>query len=245
MNNKLSKINPRNTVAYFTLSISILAIFTLAIVTILTSNDDKVAMTIFNTTLPVFASWIGIVLAFYFGRENFESANRQVQNIVTNLTPQTKNQHNINEIMITPYAMTILKMTSNENEDNIKLSDLYNKLTTHKVTRLPIINSKNQIKYIVHESKINSYILNNNIDAKNISLKTFLEDNNQFNIKNNEDRKFIIVSQNISLEDAQKKLRECISCKDIFVTESGKEEEEIMGWVPDVHLLKEYKNGTV
>jgi len=228
-------MNPRNRVAYFTLIISSLAIFLLASITII-KGDVNVSMTIFNTTLPVFASWIGTVLAFYFGRENFESANKQVQHIVTNLT-QIKSQKSIDTIMLTPYAMTIFKIEKDKSIENITLSELQNTFLTHRVSRLPIINFKNQIEYLIHQSKMNSYLLNKNVEAKDISLAIFLQDNRED--EGDDGKRFILVSKNTPLEETYKRLQKCKKCKDIFVTENGKEEEEILGWVPDVHLLEE------
>ncbi|SFV60341.1 hypothetical protein MNB_SV-9-768 [hydrothermal vent metagenome] len=228
-------MNPRNRVAYFTLIISSLAIFLLASITII-KGDVNVSMTIFNTTLPVFASWIGTVLAFYFGRENFESANKQVQHIVTNLT-QIKSQKSIDTIMLTPYAMTIFKIEKDKSIENITLSELQNTFLNHRVSRLPIINFKNQIEYLIHQSKMNSYLLNKNVEAKDISLAIFLQDNRED--EGDDGKRFILVSKNTPLEETYKRLQKCKKCKDIFVTENGKEEEEILGWVPDVHLLEE------
>ncbi|SHO81388.1 hypothetical protein MNB_SV-15-955 [hydrothermal vent metagenome] len=228
-------MNPQNRVAYLTLIISSLAIFLLATITII-KGDTNVSMTIFNTTLPVFASWIGTVLAFYFGRENFESANKQVQHIVTNLTTKSKSQKSIDTIMITPYAMTIFKIEKDSSIDNIKLSDLQEKFLTHKVSRLPILNFQNQIEYMIHQSKINRYLINKNLDAEDISFAIFLKDNRED--ENDESKRFIVVSKDTAIDETQKKLQKCKKCKDIFVTKNGNREEEIMGWVPDVHLLE-------
>jgi branched-subunit amino acid permease len=51
-------------------------------------KDKSNAMTFFHVVLPVFASWVGTILAFYYGRENFESANTQIREIIRKLTPE-------------------------------------------------------------------------------------------------------------------------------------------------------------
>jgi len=134
-------------------------------------------------------------------------------------------------------SMTIFKIEKDKSIENITLSELQNTFLTHRVSRLPIINFKNQIEYLIHQSKMNSYLLNKNVEAKDISLAIFLQDN----IENEGDdgKRFILVSKNTPLEETYKRLQKCKKCKDIFVTENGKEEEEILGWVPDVHLLEE------
>jgi len=74
---------PMGTLIFSALSITVLAGYAIA-------KDPTNTMTIFNVILPVFASWVGTILAFYFGRENFESANKQVRELVDRLTPEER-----------------------------------------------------------------------------------------------------------------------------------------------------------
>jgi predicted transcriptional regulator len=221
-------MQPRNKVAYYTLIISSSAIIVLAIITMVQSNGEN-AMTIFNTTLPVFASWIGTVLAFYFGRENFESANKQVQEIVTTFKDEKSSTYYSRDIMITPYAMTTFMMKTEEN--NIMLDEFFQRFKTHHVSRLPIIDSNKRIKYIVHESKLHQYLSNQELDIRETSFDDFL-------LNKNYTKGYLLVSENTSVEDIKKILQESKNCKDIFVTKEGKEDEELLGWIPDIHLLK-------
>ena len=75
----------RNVIASATLIFSASAITVLAVFTIIQRPERT--LTIFNIVLPVFASWVGTILAFYFGRENFESANQQVRELVQKIMP--------------------------------------------------------------------------------------------------------------------------------------------------------------
>jgi hypothetical protein len=72
------------------LLVSALAITVLAAVAV--NPDSSNALTIFNTSQPVFASWVGTVLAFNFGRENFESANSQMRPLISKLSPEERAQ---------------------------------------------------------------------------------------------------------------------------------------------------------
>ena len=51
-------------------------------------TDDKVKQAfsivqyIFGALLPLWGTWIGTILAYYYSKENFESANKNVQQIV-------------------------------------------------------------------------------------------------------------------------------------------------------------------
>ena len=62
---------------------ALLVIAAIAALTILgaivIANDKSEALTSLKRLLPVMATWVGTVLAFYFGGENFESASKQVR----------------------------------------------------------------------------------------------------------------------------------------------------------------------
>lgn len=110
-NKKTSNGRARSRLAYGTLIFSGLAITIMAVIAIVT--DPKNTMTIFNIVLPMFASWVGTILAFYFGRENFESASQQVQaatqqvrEIAQALTPEQRAEALVTSIM-RPLADTI------------------------------------------------------------------------------------------------------------------------------------------
>jgi len=50
----------------------------------------------FNVIIPLLATWIGTVLAFYFGRENFEAASKQYKSIINQLTPDILDDVEVN-----------------------------------------------------------------------------------------------------------------------------------------------------
>ena len=62
--------------------------------------------TLLRILLPVFATWVGTVLAYYYGRENFESASREVQTTnaqfleMARLTREQREARPISEIML-------------------------------------------------------------------------------------------------------------------------------------------------
>jgi hypothetical protein len=107
----------RSRLAYGTLIFSGSAITILAIVSIL--EDSKNTMTIFNIVLPVFASWVGTILAFYFGRENFESANQQVRELVHRLTPEERARKPVTSIMRSLFNMEFFKIPEGKKDKDI------------------------------------------------------------------------------------------------------------------------------
>src|SRR4051812_11681067 len=65
----------------------------IAIVAIINGNFDNakdILQILFATILPLFGTWIGTILAFYFSKENLAAANRTVEHLVNSITSDKK-----------------------------------------------------------------------------------------------------------------------------------------------------------
>ncbi|MBW1841809.1 MAG: hypothetical protein JRI75_08435, partial [Deltaproteobacteria bacterium] len=76
----------RHWMAIFILALSIGGLIVLSIVVVVIGGDLESAKYVFATVLPLFGTWVGTLLAFYFSRENFESATRSVRKMAEGLT---------------------------------------------------------------------------------------------------------------------------------------------------------------
>jgi len=66
-----------------------IAIFTLYHPSI--GSDGKVDMTFIGQTLfPVWGTWMGTVLTFYFTKANFDAASKSYQDVIKTFTPDEK-----------------------------------------------------------------------------------------------------------------------------------------------------------
>src|SRR2546429_9060008 len=80
------------------LAIAVLIIVVAGINAIHQPSQDKtrdffdIAKYVLGVLLPVIGAWVGTVLAFYFGKENFEAASRSAANLVRQLSPREKLQ---------------------------------------------------------------------------------------------------------------------------------------------------------
>ena len=75
--NEQGKWTPRFLIAVGVLVASFGGVFILSAVLIVNSAEEaEMQRLVFTTVLPLIGTWVGTVLAFYFSRENFESARR-------------------------------------------------------------------------------------------------------------------------------------------------------------------------
>src|SRR5688572_2381837 len=114
-------------VTYFVMTFT--GIIILGTVTILwdEANTDKKFShfkDVVSILLPLWGTWIGTVLAYYFSKDNFESANRSVQQIVDKLTSEKKLATvKAREVMITKDKLIAQVMAEGEDLSKFKLKE--------------------------------------------------------------------------------------------------------------------------
>lgn len=220
----------RDVLASVTLIFTTIAITILAIITVI--RDPSEAKDILNVILPVFASWVGTVLAFYFGRENFESANQQVREIIQRLTPDQRAKKPVIAIMRKLDDMTIFRMIQGQSEQNIRISELLDKFG-NRISRLPIVSAEGKPMYMIHQSKLDRYIIEGG--KEDDSLETLVSTQG-FNFGLNQG--FLVVSEKTSLSEAKIKMEEIPSCQDIFISKEGNPDSPITGWISNIRIAK-------
>ena len=240
-------VNNRYILAWVIIIISTFAIIALAALIIL--NKPEEAKDIFNIILPVFSSWVGTILAFYFGRENFESANQRVQEanqsvqdanqrlqvLVEKLTPAQRAKASVSSIMRRLRQMTYLLIEEAKNEQDIELSEL-NKLFVNNVSRLPIIDFEKKPKYIIHKSRFDNYIAFDGTEKD--TLETFISKQKEKKFGFGLNEGFVVVSEQTSIAEAKRLMDNTNSCQDIFITKDGSPDEPLTGWISNVRMAK-------
>jgi hypothetical protein len=202
---------------------------------------------IFHALLPVIATWVGTVIAFYFGTANFEAANKSVQALVTQITNSDDKLKatKVSDADVMRFLQNINynKTISAKADTDIKVqADLLDFLDNpdNKGDRLPIFDDKNVIRYIIHESTLNEF-------ARKFTAKAYTEISGEKTLadvtldemvnKTDPDMKSkltnstVFVAKNASLYEAKIKMKSNTTCQDVFVTENGIATEPIIGWI--------------
>jgi hypothetical protein len=233
-NENKSQKEPQQYVAYVILIFSAIVLLALGITAII--YNPKEAITIFNIILPVIASWVGTVLAYYFGRENFVAANEQVRELVQRLSPEQLASSSVTSLMRSFADTRNLQIPEGKTDKDIKLSDLLDKFDGKLVTRLVIVNANNTPKYMIHESKINKYLAGDG--KKEDSLDTFIDSQKKDGVEFGIDKGFVIVSEETTIAQAKRKMEDISTCQDIFISKKGTANEPLTGWISNMRLGK-------
>ncbi len=196
---------------------------------------------ILSILLPVIGAWAGTVIAYYFSRDNFESAARHTRELVTQINPEKK----LESILVGDTMIPIEKAvayTINKDVADIKIKkELVDSLIVAKEkNRIPVLNSNKHIVYILHRSVLDQYLVKavsagNNLP--DISLKDLVEDPDIKLIV----EAFAVLPRDATMAEAKALLDKMPNCSDIFITENGEKDTEVIGWLTNVLLLSYLK----
>ena len=259
--------DPRNreSIALWVLIVSIAAVFLISVAVNITANDkDKASQRVMDSTLPLYGTWVGTILAFYFSRNAFEAASRASDRT----TAAVFQQVNSGLVPASPdntLAKISLKSLANDlvfrQEDPDKsLQDVVAELESNNRYRTIVVEvvnrddaNKKYFKYVdlVYRINASAYLeqsqprgLNPQGEEGNAqvppTLKTYLAWRHE--PKQGEKAQPIVVflSQSATLADADAKLKETLGCRDVIVTTDGQKTSPVVAYVTDIDI-NEYK----
>ena len=217
-----------------------LAILALAVVTLVggaIAGGDKffqTAQMVFNALLPLLGTWVGTVLAYYFSKQNFETASQSVERMVSLTMDQKLGQMSVEKEMLRPNQITLLQIPDTKTPKDVPLKDVIARFGGN-ITRLPIVNAQGAILYVVHESGANKFIASRAVAGKSADTAT-LQDLVDDNILHQWISNIVFVPQSASVAQAKALMEAQQGCQDLVVTQTGSKNEPMLGWMTNVDI---------
>ncbi|MGI2035339.1 hypothetical protein ACRQ1B_23415 [Rhizobium panacihumi] len=205
----------------------------------------------FNILTPLFGTWVGTVLTFYFTRENFKEANDAVSKIMERVTPaQVIDQMPVRDAMKPRAKIQGHILKENGEEDTLRLSKLRD-LIREGCSRILIFAADGTIKYVIHESTLNKFIADrilhsagqtapqqNPVDATLAQLLLYKPVEGKLSMAETV-RLFSFVGEAATLADARVAMTSTPGCEDVFVTKTGKASEPVLGWLTNSDITRQ------
>jgi hypothetical protein len=190
---------------------------------------------ILTMVLPMIGTWVGTVLAFYFGREQLEAATRSVTAIASQLTPDEK----LRSVKVVDKMIprSDIYVVTEDPASVLLLDSLAGLRTSKKGNRLPVLSKENHPKYVVHRSTIDGFLANAAAagksldDLKKLTLDDLLKDAEFGPYVVNT---VVVLSESATLADAKQAMEAVRWCQDAMITRSGTANEPVTGWVTNV-----------
>jgi hypothetical protein len=215
---------------------AILAISAIVLIAAPSDQFEKASQLVFNSLLPLLGTWVGTVLAYYFSSKNFESASESVERLVNLTTEQKLGQMFVEKEMLRVPDITTYEIPSGKTPKDVLLTEVTKKLGG-KITRVPIVDDKSVLQYIVHQSGLFKFIASQAIAGKaanidELTLQDLIDDAELKNWISN----IVFVSEQASVADAKSKMEQQPGCQDLVVTKTGKKEDPMIGWMTNVDI---------
>lgn len=123
---------------------------------------------------------------------------------------------------------------------SIRLRDLVSELTQKQLNRVPVLDGDSRPLYIVHRSMIDKFVAGNywrlsGTSSPDFTLADLLAEPEMKDIF---ETTFVAVSEQASLAEAKCAMIARPGCSDVFVTENGKRDEPVLGWLTNVDMAR-------
>lgn len=198
------------------------------------------AQTVLSIVLPVFGTWIGTLLAYYFGKDNFEAGARSSVNAAKQLSGMEK----LEAIPVTKPGIMIpldkieipdlIKGKPIAEFANINLQALRDVLNRE---RLPLIDPANgSVVAVLHRSLLNDFLLTRSVADRNnlgsTTLQHLLDDPVAGKTAKNT---FVVLPNTVTLAVVKERMNQQTqraagkTCEDAFITAPGS--AKIEGWI--------------
>ncbi|MEP6465235.1 MAG: hypothetical protein ABJB05_02970 [Parafilimonas sp.] len=205
-------------------------------------NIDKakdILQILFSAILPLFGTWIGTILAYYFSKENLAAANATVQHLVNSITSDKKLETiKAKDIMIPIDKLVYIDYKTGTDDTTINLkTDFLDFVKTKGIQRVILLDENKIAKYVLHRSTIQEFLTEQSFanpatpttgltfaDLKtsgNASIKAIITDGVKF------------IKEDANLSDAKVLMKNFTACNDVFITKTGSPNEPVLGWITD------------
>lgn len=219
--------------------VSAMSILASGMILVFSTADYSEKEKVFSALVPLFGTWVGTILAFYFSRENFESARQSLENVVERLTPEQRLQQTPVAEAMTPAArIQGITLPASGDESEIPLKALLS-IIEKSFTRVPIFNSNKSGRYVIHQSLFYKFVALNELKDQDfdIAAKTLKDMIQDEDIKG-QITSIAWVRRDATLAEAKARMEELEQCQDAFVTQTGQETERVLGWVTNIDIQK-------
>jgi hypothetical protein len=224
----------RHTLALAIISLSIVGISLASGLAIGFAGKDRADTTrlIFTSVLPLFGTWVGTVLAFYFARENLQAATESTLRLGARVEPRTP----VQQVMIPKAQMLSYDLKTGEDPKTVRLSDLYSRMQAVGRHRIPIFDSAGSVVYVVHDSTITAFADSVNKKPDDSAFTETIGDLLGKAEIGDVIGAIGIVGVDANLADARAAMRTVDGCNDVFVTTTGKRSDPVVGWLTNTDL---------
>ena len=214
------------------LSIAVIALASgLAIALAADTDRAEMARLVFASVLPLFGTWVGTVLAFFFARENLQAATESASRLAGLTEPTTP----VAEVMIPRAQIHAFTVPAGGDPGVVKLADLQKEVTGSGFKRMPILSHSGVVHFVIHDSTIAKFAYSIGKKPDDLTTETMSDLLAAPELRSQVEA-FGVVGPDDNLEKARSAMGSVKGSNDVFVTQKGQKTDSIVGWLTNTQL---------
>lgn len=220
----------RPVLAFVIIGISGFAVLALAALAIVWSKGARLDTTkyVMASVLPLVGTWVGAVLAYYFGGSNLTAGHKAALDGFTAAQAGTVNvTTTASDLMLSREDMPAISVADPSAADNLTLSDLAASVNASPAQRMPILVAETPA-FVLHSGDLQR--------PPDDTLQT-LSDLFGSAVVKDRAQTFGVVAPEAGVASVREAMR-APGTRDVFVTETGRKDGKVVGWITDTKLAK-------
>lgn len=221
------------TVVFIGFGVTGLVAIAAIIAEIFNPNVADRAQSVLSTVLPVVGTWVGSVLAYYFARENFEATQKATERLLAGRSDKPAR-----DIAIPLKEIKRISVPGGGSPDAISLFQIRDDLSRIGRFRIPIMNDRDVLLYVIHLQPLDSFIAQSSLDAtvsvKDLRLADLLKSPMGPQIKDGA----AFVAENATIGETKSAMESRKGCQDVFITRTGLPGEPVIAWITNNELQR-------
>lgn len=243
-------------VFWATMAVSLLGVAVLVGAGIAESKGEKgaflqTAQLLLSALLPLFGTWVGTVLAFYYSKENFQAASQGTLDLVR-VVAQRLSSTRVAEKMMPRSQIVAETVPAGKVLGDLRIAAVEQRFASVgvngvRISRLLIMDSTDACVAILHRSVYMEMLTsglrsNPPIDPANDPLAPLLS--KQYAARPGltyEDfirRTLACVAQDRTVADAKAAMESTADCQDVIVTRTGSLKDPVVGWLSNIDISR-------
>ena len=210
---------------------------------------QRTAQLLLSSLLPLFGTWVGTVLAFYYSKENFQAASASTLDLVR-VVAQKLGAARVGDHMMRRGNIIAETIPGGKSIDDLTIAAVEKRFTTlgangQRISRLLILDNTDACVAILHRSVFTEMLANGLRDSTPVDPATgtlapllakpypspSAASYGDFIAKT-----IAFVAEDRSLADAKTEMEKIPGCQDVIVTKSGNPKEPVVGWISNIDI---------
>lgn len=192
--------------------------------------------------IPLFAAWVGAVIAFYFARDNFDAATENTKALVGQMAGVDLSVITVEETMIRRAQMTVA--TTEEDGPRKLKSQVLPRFLERGLSRFLILDKAGKGVGVLRNGYVSAILMDPPErfakGADEITLKDLLDDGPTRDLLA---ASTVYAARGDTLAAVRRKMQEASrraprTVRDVFVTEDGTEKTRVIGYLADLDIAE-------